>query len=117
MRYSHFAAAALFLLIAALQFNDPDPIYWIAAYVGTAAVAGGLALGRYSRFWTGAVIGLVLAGMLQTFSAVIDYLAAGDYGIIFSDMMTSEYVEPTREFGGLLLAFALLVFYAAAQKR
>jgi hypothetical protein len=34
----HYVLAALFLYIAALQFNDPDPLYWIIVYVGTAAV-------------------------------------------------------------------------------
>lgn len=111
MKTLSFAAAVVFVVIAGLQFNDPDPIYWVAVYGGTALIALGKGLGRYSDFWAAIAIGAVLAGLLQSFPFFIDYLKAGEFGSIFGDMRGPQYVEPTREFGGLLMALALLVFY------
>ena len=52
MKALHFILAALFLYIAYIQLNDPDPLYWIIIYAGTAAIALAKGLGRSSEFWT-----------------------------------------------------------------
>ena len=103
--------AGLALLVAALQFNDPDPLYWIAVYVGMAAVAIGKSQGRISQFWAAVVIGGVVAGMLTTVTGFGAYLQSGDFGSIFGEMLANKpYVEETREFLGLALALAALIW-------
>jgi hypothetical protein len=42
--------------------------------------------------------------------ALVEFLSAGDFAAI-NDMAKASYVEPTREFGGLLFALALLLYY------
>ena len=111
MKAFHFVAALLFFFIGVLQLNDPDPIYWVAVYGGTALIALAKALGRYSDFWAAVAIGAVLAGILQAIPFFIEYLQAGEFGSIFGEMRDRDFVEPTREFGGLLIALALLVYY------
>ncbi len=37
MRNLNYVLAVVFFAMAGLQFNDPDPIYWVAVYGGTAA--------------------------------------------------------------------------------
>lgn len=109
MRPLKFLLAIFFLAMAALQFNDPDPAYWIAVYGGTAAVSLAAALGFHRRFWTALTIGGVLAGLLIAAPGTLDYLSSGNPGSIFGQMMDEDYIEPAREFFGLLICLAALV--------
>jgi len=110
VKYIHFVIAALFFYIAALQLNDPDPLYWVAMYSGTAMIAVSKGFGRFSEFWAAVAIGAALAGLMVAAPAVVEFVSAGDFSAI-GDMESANYVEPTREFGGLLIALVLLVYY------
>jgi len=111
LRTLYFGLSGLALLVAALQFNDPDPVYWIAIYTATAVVAASKGLGRLNRFWTAIVIGGVVAGMLLTVSGFIAFVQSGDFGSIVGEMLASKpYVEESREFLGLALALAALIW-------
>lgn len=110
MKALHLVFAALFLYIAFLQLNDPDPLYWIVVYAGTAAVALAKSIGRSSEFAISILLGAVAAGMIIAVPGLVEFLQAGDYAAI-GDMGRATYVEPTREFGGLLFAFMLLLYY------
>ena len=112
MKLWNFVAAALFAGFAALQFNDPDPVYWILVYGGTAMVAFAQGLGRHSRFWTGVCVGVVVVGIISAAPGFGDYLTSGDPGSILGDMAGGDYVENSREFLGLALAFILLATYS-----
>lgn len=114
MKILHFIFAALFLYIAFLQINDPDPLYWIIIYAGTAAIALAKGLGRSSDFWTTILIGAIAAGMIIASPSVAEFITAGDFTAI-GDMDRAYYVEPAREFGGLLLALVLLLYYYKRQ--
>ncbi len=110
MKAIHFVFSALFLYFAYIQLNDPDPLYWIVIYTGTAAVALARGLGKSSKFWTTILIGAVAAGMIVATPGLVDFIAAGNIAAI-GDMDNAPYVEPAREFGGLLLALGLLLYY------
>lgn len=59
--------AVLFVLGAAVQFNDPDPVAWILIYTASAAVAAVVAGGvRAARFPAVAIacVALVWGGLL-----------------------------------------------------
>ena len=112
VRLWNFGAAALFLVIAALQLNDPDPIYWVLVYGGTAMIAFAQGLGSHSRFWTGACIGAVATGIISTAPAFGDYLTSENFSSIFNGMGSRDYIENSREFLGLVLAFVLLTTYS-----
>lgn len=103
------AFGVLFAYMAWIQLNDPDPLYWIAVYSGSALVAVAAAFGRSSGFWTAILLGAVAAGMIIAAPGVLDYFAAGEFANI-GDMANASYVEPAREFGGLLIAFAFLIY-------
>jgi hypothetical protein len=112
MRVLNYIFAAVFFLMAGLQFNDPDPVYWVAVYGGTALVALGKALGRYSDFWAALTIGGVLAGMIYAFPGVLNFVDFGTFDELLGAMSsTKPYVESTREFAGLLLALIVLASY------
>ena len=112
MRILNYVFAAVFLLMAGLQFNDPDPIYWVAAYGGSALVALSKAMGRFSDFWAAIVIGAVAAGIIFSIPGVLNFIDYGTFEELTGEMMASkEYIESTREFGGLLIALIVLTSY------
>lgn len=94
--------AALFAVAAVVQFNDPDPVRWVAVY-GTACTLSALAAGDYRvPSWIPAVLGAVAfawAGII---------MAGGPQGAAYTHMfdaweMTSISVEEAREAVGLLI--------------
>lgn len=112
MRVLNFVLAGVFVVFAGLHFNDPDPIYWVAIYGGTALVALAKALGRYSEFWAAVVIGGVIAGIMIAIPGVLNFVDYGSLDELFGKMTAAKpYVESTREFGGLLIALIVLVSY------
>lgn len=115
MKIVSYVLAALFILVAALQYNDPDPAYWIVLYAGAGLVMLGKGLGRSSQFWTAIVIGAALAGILWTGHGFFDYLQSGNYGSIFGDMSGPAFVEETREFLGLVIVVAALWYFRKAR--
>jgi hypothetical protein len=112
MRILNYAFAALFFAMAGLQFNDPDPIYWVAVYGGAALVALSKALGRYSEFWAAIVIGGVVAGLIYAVPGVLNFIDFGSFEELTGKMTSSKpYIESTREFGGLLIVLFVLASY------
>lgn len=112
MRILNYVFAAVFLAMAGLQFNDPDPVYWVAAYGGAALVALSKGLGRYSEFWAAIVIGGVVAGLIYAAPGVLDFFEHGSLDDLIGKMSSSKsYVESTREFAGLLIVLIVLASY------
>jgi Transmembrane family 220, helix len=112
MRFLDYVFAVMFLAMAGLQFNDPDPIYWVAVYGGAALVALSRALGRYSEFWAAITIGAAVAGLLMAIPGVLNFIDFGSFSELFGDMHASKpYIESTREFGGLMLVLIVLASY------
>jgi len=92
---------ALFLFAGAVQYNDPDPLRWMAIY-GLAALACLLSLaGRLPRLVPVAVgLGaLAWAGILAP--GVVGRVSVTE--LFQSYAMMSETVEEAREMGGLLI--------------
>ena len=118
LRVVHTIVAILFLIMAAIQLNDPDPAYWITVYAVVAAVPAGRFFGRRLSRTSLVAAGMVLAGLLISVPGFVDYLASGDYAAIGGNMMAEKaYVEPAREFLGLLIAAVVLVFYTGLCRR
>lgn len=110
-----YAMAAVFASFAALQYNDPDPIRWIAIYGAAVAISAALPH-RRGAATAGLAVGLVAAA----WSA---YLAAGVWRVIeLPDLWRkmSEKggaVEEGREAGGLAIEAAWLLAASALRRR
>lgn len=111
-RAYHLLAAALLLVMAVIQLNDPDPIYWVTVYAAAAVIPLGQLVGRkFPDLWT-MVMGLIIAGLLMSLPGFWDYLTADDYLSITREMLGDKpYVEYGREFLGLVIAAFLLMPY------
>jgi hypothetical protein len=103
--------AVLFLLAVVAQYNDPDPLRWMAIYGAACAVCAAVAwIGGVPRALPAAVAIVALA-----WSAAI--AAAGARGADYASMfaaweMRSPAVEQAREATGLLLVAVWMVVVA-----
>jgi hypothetical protein len=96
-----------FLAAAALQYNDPDPVQWMAVY-GAAALACGLALARRLWRWYPVGVALVAAGWAASLApGVVGHVALRD---LFAEAgMLVPKVEEAREMLGLLSVVVWMV--------
>ena len=112
MRVLAAVFSVLMVLFAAVQYNDPDALYWGAIY-GVAALSCGLAALRPARIPDA---GRVLLGVL---------LAAAAAGVVWYWPKTPEFwrkdvwwtTETAREGMGMMIAFvALLVAWLTVRR-
>lgn len=102
----------LFVVSAVLQYNDPDPLLWIAIYL-YAALQCLLAL--INKFNLAMVIsGIVVYGIYAVYlfftnDGVADWLGKHHAQSIAGSMQASNpWVENTREFFGLIIIISVL---------
>ncbi len=107
-------AAACFVLVAALQYNDPDPYVWIAIY-GAAALVSWLQRRRPARS-----IPALLVGSVAVVWALCLFPEAQGVGLL--DLPRPMHtkggaVEAAREVGGLSIVAAWMFFLAFLARR
>ena len=102
--------SAMFLFSVAVQFNDPDPVRWMAMY-GFATLACILELARNRRWSLPAGIGLIAVSWAASTGQNVHGVRISELFAEFE--MKNEMVEQAREVGGLLIV-ALWMFVLAA---
>ena len=96
----------IFVFSAVVQFNDPDPVRWVALY-GFAAAVCGLEIRRRLPLWAPAgvaIIALAWAGSLYTRAhdvAIGSLFAAWE--------MRDLHIEEAREMYGLAIVAAWMI--------
>jgi len=123
MRVFNLIFFILFILFAALQYNDPDPYIWIPIY-GYGAVLCWLAFRRKyypSAYLLGIIIYAAYAGYkLFEPDGVWDWITQHKAQNIADSMKaTKPWIEETREFFGLMILIVVLLvdyFYAGKKK-
>lgn len=112
MKIFNLLFCLLFVLSAALQYNDPDPYVWIPIY-GYGAVLCWLAFrGKYypRACLAGIVVYAVYAGWLFfTTDGVLDWINKHESENIAQTMKAQKpWIEDTREFFGLIILIVVL---------
>ncbi len=116
MRIVNFVLAAMFLVFAFVQVNDPDPVLWILIY-GTMAIFSIMAIFEFypKKFLIGVLILFVFYGLfnLMYHPGFAEWLRSDNKSALFDNVAKMEnlYIEESREFLGLLLCIIVLVFY------
>lgn len=113
MKALNLILAALFILFAFVQINDPDPVLWILIY-GLMAVACILAaFGYYYPKVIAALLMLYLVYSSFIIPGVFEWLASEDRSLLFDDIakMQHPYIEEAREFLGLLVSMLVLIMH------
>jgi len=106
---------ALFLFAAALQYNDPDPIRWMAIYGAACVISIATATGRRVLLPTLVVATVSLAWALLWASSNPNLNA---YSHMFDGWeMKSTPIEEAREASGLLIVTIWMAVLAARQWR
>lgn len=111
MKTFNLILAVLFALFAIVQLNDTDPWLWVILYMYVAAVSAMAAFGIY-RMWA-IIVGMIIC-VVWMGSLVPDFIHWVEMGMptITGQMKATEpHIELTREFLGLFLAGAALVFH------
>jgi hypothetical protein len=119
MKILNFFLAIMFLLFAFLQVNDPDPLIWISIY-GVMAVLAILAMFKiYPRRIILILLVLFTAYSLVYFPGVKEWLHQENKSDLFDNVakMNHLYIEESREFLGLWICIAVLIFYFIRARR
>jgi hypothetical protein len=104
--------ALYFLYAVAMQYNDPDPVQWMAIY-GAAALACVLALVRRLWRWYPVGVAVVAAVWAVTLApGVIGHVAPRD--LFAKAGMLTPRVEEAREMIGLVIVVVWMVVLAAS---
>src|SRR5690349_320932 len=102
----------VFILSAALQYNDPDPYLWVPIYLYGALLCYLAFKGKYNPILY--IIGLLVYGgyaiaLLFDKTGVINWAQDHDAeNIVQSMKATKPWIEETREFFGLLILIIAL---------
>ena len=98
-------------MFALVQLNDPDPIHWVILYgiVALVSLVSNFRKIPKSLIYLLTLILLVYAGF--HFNYFTTYLQIEDKNELFGKMVYEKpYLEGTREFLGLIMAAAALLF-------
>ena len=113
MKVFNIIFIVLFILFAALQYNDPDPYIWMPIYLFAAFLCYKAIKHQYPRalYIAGLVVYLGYAVFLVfDKTGVINWAEAHHAENIVQTMKAEKpWIEETREFGGLLIVITVLV--------
>lgn len=102
----------VFVLFAALQYNDPDPWLWIPIYLYAAVLCALYWKGKYypKAYAIGITLYLAYAvWLIFTKNGVIDWYTEHNAENLVQTMKAEKpWIEDTREFGGLLILIIVL---------
>ena len=112
MKVFNIIFIVVFILFAAVQYNDPDPYLWIPIYLYPAVLCY-LAI-QYKYPIRGYYIGFVIFGIYAIYkildeNGVIDWIRFHQATSIASTMKAEQpWIEETREFFGLVIILVVL---------
>ena len=113
----------VFIVFAALQYNDPDPYVWIPIYMYTAVLCWLAARQRYftKAYLLGIAVYTIYA-IYKMFDAngLLDWIKLHHAENIAGTMKAERpWIEETREFFGLVILIVVLAinYFVAIKKR
>ena len=92
---------AVYLLSAAVQYNDPDPVRWMLVYLAAALMCILQYRGKRQRLLPMLLLAVSLLWMGSLLPSFVGQATPAE--IFASITMQTRAVEEAREFGGLLL--------------
>jgi hypothetical protein len=113
MKIFNYSFAIIFLVFAALQYNDPDPILWIPIYLYPTYLCLQAARNQTVNqiLYSIGLIGFVPYAIYKMFdeNGVIDWIKYHNASSIASTMKAeTPWVEESREFFGLVIIIAVM---------
>jgi hypothetical protein len=110
MKIFNLFLTALFVISAALQYNDPDPLLWISFYLAVAVICVFAAFGKFNRWANLLVMAACIYLLTPLFPPFVQWVKDGMPSITESMKASSPHVELVREFLGVAIALAVVIF-------
>jgi hypothetical protein len=122
LKIFNYFFAFLFVLFAAVQWNDPDPLLWIAIYLYAAFLCLiSIRKKPFNSIWFFAGIGFYIIYATFLFAGptgVFAWMTVYHFENIVQSMeATKPWIEETREFFGLIILILVASYNLYAQKR
>ena len=122
MKIFNIFFCVIFILFAAVQYNDPDPYLWMPIYLYAAVLCW---LAFRNKFYPDAyligIAGYALYALYKVFdqNGLIDWITKYDAENLAETMKAENpWIEESREFFGLIILIAvLLINYIYAKRR
>lgn len=112
MKLLNLILSILFLVFAALQYNDPDPFIWIPIYLLAAFLCWRAYKGIHHRWLYAVAIGIYLLYAIYLVfdkNGVISWASEhAAESLVHSMKAEKPWIEETREFGGLVILIAAM---------
>jgi hypothetical protein len=122
MKYFNLVFCIIFILFAALQYNDPDPYVWIPIYMYAAVLCWLVFRNKFFPKWY--IAGILVYAVYAVYkffdeNGVWDWMTKHRAENIAGSMKaTQPWIEETREFFGLvILIIVLLIDFFYARKK
>lgn len=114
MKALNLVLAVLFLIFAALQFNDsPDDIwYWVLVYSAVGIISAFAAFGKYNIWVLILIAGAILYQLFRIGPAFLQWIHLGMPSIVGKMEASSPHIEYVREFLGLLICLIVVIFHS-----
>ena len=110
MKATYIIVIIIYFFFALLQVNDPDWYYWIPIflYICILYVLAMYGIKRRYLIYLGIIV--YLAGIILYIPDIINWAHLGFPSIVGSMEAETPYIELTREFFGLVLCLAAMLF-------
>jgi len=113
MKVFNIIFALLFVLFAALQYNDPDPYVWITIYLYTAILCWQAFRNKfYPKAYLLGIIVYTIYAVYKIFdqNGLLDWINVHDAENIAETMKAEKpWIEESREFFGLVILIVVLL--------
>lgn len=121
-KITHSLFTALLAYTAWLQFNDPDPVFWVSLYGLAAAVplAALIGIRPAIRHNVAAVAtGFCIAGLAISEAGLREYIVyhLGSESLVQDMSPSKPYIEQGREFIGTAFALVVVIGYWLAGRQ
>ena len=103
MRALHAVLALLYAAAAAVQWNDPDPVRWIAIYAAAAALSAAAAARRPWPRGAALMLAIAVVWAVTLAPDAVDGIRHSAREVFGAMSMHAHHVEEARECLGLLL--------------
>lgn len=113
MKIFNYFFIIVFILFAAVQYNDPDPYVWMPIYLFPAVLCFLAARNKpfYKRaYWVGfIVLGIYAVYKMFDENGLVDWIRFHHAANIAETMKAEQpWIEETREFFGLIIVLSVL---------
>ena len=115
MKYVYLFLALMFVLFAALQYNDHDPYLWVPYYLAIALICYFKFKSRKYNWLLYTMLVITVGWLISYIPDVISYIKVGEPNLVSEMKASTPYIENMREFGGL--AIGLITILSVVRKK